>query len=167
MHNEADGADTAFPLADEIVELRELGRLDAHVGFRLRRTQRVIARAFFAAAGDRTVRTGLSASLALIANHPGISQNDLARTVVMDKSVTVQIVDTLENQGLVVRKRAPADRRRHALFITAAGEVYLNELLAIANAVRDKILTRVSEEEMAVLNDILDRIHLALENDLA
>ena len=48
------------------------------------------------------------------------SQRDLARRLGVDPSDMVALIDALEAEGLAVRERDPADRRRHAVAITEA-----------------------------------------------
>jgi DNA-binding MarR family transcriptional regulator len=152
-----------FPLGDG--ETMRLGRLGDFVGFRLRRVQNQLSRDFAAATADRNLRSGLFSSLALIAANPGVSQNELSKQTALDKSVTVTIVDELERQGWATRERSKTDRRRHALFITKAGEAYLDELFAILERTEDAVLHQMSSAELHVLNELLDRMYSACVRD--
>jgi DNA-binding MarR family transcriptional regulator len=138
-----------------------LGRLGDFIGFRLRRLQNQLARNFANATADRNLRSGLFSSLAIIAANPGISQNELANEVGLDKSVTVLIVDDLESRGLAVRKRSESDRRRHSLFVTAAGEVYLDEMFGLLEQTEESVLKQLSPRELQQLRRLLDRMYEA------
>lgn len=140
----------------------DLGRLGNFVGFRLRRVQNQLSRDFAAATGDYKLRSGLFSSLALIAANPGLSQNELSREVVLDKSVTVTIVDDLERRGLATRERSKTDRRRHALYITSEGQTFLDELFAILEQTENAVLHQLSGAELHLLNQLLDRMYLAM-----
>ena len=144
-----------------------LGRLGDFIGFRLRRVQNQLSRDFAAATAERGLRSGLFSSLSLISANPGISQNELSRAIVLDKSVTVTIVDELERYGWAVRKRSAQDRRRHALFITAEGEKHLAELFAVLEATEDAVLHQLSSGEMLLLSELLDRMYAACTRDSA
>jgi len=69
--------------------------------------------------------SGLSASqafvLAMIAEHPGSSVNEIAQATMTDRSSAAAIVDRLVEKGFVTRGRAVDDRRRAAVEITARG----------------------------------------------
>jgi len=141
----------------------KLGRLDEFIGFRLRRIQNQLSRDFAAATADRNMRSGLFSSLSIVAANPGISQNELSKAVGLDKSITVQIVDELEKRELAVRERSPTDRRRHALFVTEAGQTYLDELFAILAETEDAVLHQLTRAELALLRELLDRMYLAYD----
>ena len=142
-----------------------LGRLGEFVGFRLRRIQNQLSRDFAEATAGRGLRSGLFSSLAIIDANPGISQSELSREVGLDKSVTVTIVDELEKSGWANRERSARDRRRHALFVTAAGKALLDELFAILERTEDAVLHQLSRAELHVLNDLLDRMYQACVRD--
>ncbi|MEV4279737.1 MarR family winged helix-turn-helix transcriptional regulator [Actinoplanes xinjiangensis] len=73
----------------------------------------------------------------------GGTQQQLADAVGVHRKVMVGLIDDLEQRGLVERRRHPADRRAHALYLTAAAR----DLLPRARAVAD----RHEEELLAVL----------------
>ena len=138
-----------------------LGRLGDFVGFRLRRVQNQLSRDFAAATADRNLRSGLFSSLALVAANPGISQNELSKETALDKSVIVTIVDDLERRGWATRERSRTDRRRHALFITKAGQACLDELFEILEHTEDNVLHQLSPAEFHMLHELLDRMYSA------
>lgn len=137
----------------------ELGRLGEFVGFRLRRLQNQLSRDFAASTASDSLRSGLFSSLAIIAANPGISQNEVSRAVGLDKSVTVQIVDELEKRGLAERQRSKVDRRRHALFITDAGSLYLDGLFGKLRTIEETVLGKLKPGELVMLKDMLDRMY--------
>lgn len=146
-------------------ERLNLGRLGDFVGFRLRRVQNQLSRDFAAATADRKLRSGLFSSLSIIAANPGVSQSELSSVVGLDKSVTVTIVDDLERLGWAERRRSPTDRRRHALYVTPAGEQQLDELFGILAETEDAVLHQLSPAEMHVLSELLDRMYDACVHD--
>lgn len=150
---------------DTATERLNLGRLGDFVGFRLRRVQNQLSRDFAAATADRKLRSGLFSSLSIIAANPGVSQSELSSVVGLDKSVTVTIVDDLERLGWAERRRSPTDRRRHALYVTPAGEQQLDELFGILAETEDAVLHQLSPAEMHVLSELLDRMYDACVHD--
>lgn len=142
-----------------------LGRLGNFVGFRLRRIQNYLSRDFSSATGAHDLKHGQFTGLAVIAANPGLSQIALAREIGLDKSLTVLMVDEMERRGWAERRRSTVDRRRHDLFVTAAGEAVLDDLFAQLTVVEKRALDVLSDEEHAVLNDLLDRIYKACFRD--
>lgn len=69
--------------------------------------------------------SGLSASqafvLAMIAEHPGSSVNEIAQATMTDRSSAAAVLDRLVERGYVVRQQAANDRRRADFTITPRG----------------------------------------------
>ena len=55
------------------------------------------------------------------------SQQDLIETIGVDPSKLVGLLNDLEADGLIVRKRDPEDRRRHIVEVSEQGSVRLEE----------------------------------------
>ena len=139
-------------------ELR-LGRLGDFVGFRLRRIQNHLSRAFMVETGEFNLRSGGFSALALISANPGLSQIRLSREVGLDKSQTVAVVDELEAHGFAERRRSPVDRRRHALYTTPKGEETLATMFDRLVAVESDVLNALKPEDLHALNTLLDSIY--------
>lgn len=68
------------------------------------------------------------------------------------------LLDTLERKGLVVRRPHSADRRRLLIALTAAGRALLVRHLPIHYARLNALVEALSEDEMATLVRLLQRI---------
>jgi MarR family transcriptional regulator, lower aerobic nicotinate degradation pathway regulator len=87
-----------------------------------------------------------------------LSQQELGSALRINPSNLVGLLDALEGDGLVVRPRDPADRRRHVVELTAEGRRRLAEAKhAVAAAERD-LLAPLTEVERVRLNDFLERL---------
>jgi DNA-binding MarR family transcriptional regulator len=140
-------------------ERLRLGRLGDLAGFRLRRIQTHFGRDFGATMAGQGLRSGMMSTLALISANPGISQSEAANATLLDKSAAVLIVNELERRGFARRERAEGDRRRHALFTTPEGEAFLTMLMDKLSVIEDRVLSRLSSEELRALNRVLDRLY--------
>ncbi|NMH82308.1 MarR family transcriptional regulator [Pseudonocardia xinjiangensis] len=100
-------------------------------------------------------QTGL---LRAIAATPGQSQQALAQLLGTPASRLVGLVDSLADRGLVERRRNPADRRLHALHLTADGEALAERIEAVGREHDDAILGSLEDEERARLRALLARI---------
>lgn len=87
-----------------------------------------------------------------------VGQRALAERLEVDPSVLVGILNDLERDGLVERRRDPADRRRHNVAITAAGATVLGETNAALDAVESTLFAGLSAQEQDVLHGLLSRI---------
>jgi len=61
-------------------------------------------------------------ALVLIVDNPGLSQSQLADAMDVERPNLVVIVDELEQRNLILRERAPSDRRAYALRATQKGQ---------------------------------------------
>jgi DNA-binding MarR family transcriptional regulator len=65
--------------------------------------------------------------LTRLAANEGKSQQAIGELMGLSPTRMVFLVDELEKRGLVERRRNPADRRSHALYLTAQGRAKLRE----------------------------------------
>jgi DNA-binding MarR family transcriptional regulator len=75
------------------------------------------------------------------------SQQQLSRAVGVDPRNAVPIVDSLQQRGLIERRVDPADRRRHAITLTRAGQVQIEQLGRAGNELEDWFLASLTDEE--------------------
>jgi DNA-binding MarR family transcriptional regulator len=91
------------------------------------------------------------------------TQATIAEALMLDPSRLVALLDSLEEHGLIERKRDPDDRRRHLVSITADGKRKLAKLRAIVKELEDEFLAPLDADERKTLHELLRR--LAAEND--
>ncbi len=137
----------------------ELGILNDVIGFRIRRIQNHLSRAFGERVNRKEVKPGLFSALALISANPGLSQTTLSREIGFDKATVVAMLDSLEKLGWAERRRATDDRRRHSLYITETGEASLQDLRRMAIENEAAIHEVLSDAEQAQLFSLLDKIY--------
>src|SRR5689334_13420518 len=58
----------------------------------------------------------------LLLQQGALSQQQIIESLAVDASAVVAVLNDLERDGLVLRTRDPADRRRHIVAITKLGE---------------------------------------------
>ncbi|MFT4122960.1 MAG: MarR family transcriptional regulator [Microbacteriaceae bacterium] len=85
----------------------------------------------------------------------GITQRELADRLGALQSRVVALIDALEGKGLVLRTRSTTDRRRQQLDLTPAGRELLTALRAASEAQEAAIAGVLSEQEKAVLYELL------------
>ncbi len=87
-----------------------------------------------------------------------IGQRALAERLEVDPSVLVGILNDLEGEGLAVRRRDPADRRRHNVAITEAGSSALAKTNAALDEVELSLFSAFSQQDQDSLRALLGRI---------
>jgi DNA-binding MarR family transcriptional regulator len=96
-------------------------------------------------------------ALGLLHERGPLSQQVLADVLSLDPSNVVGLLNELEERELITRRRDPADRRRHIVDISAAGE----EALAVAyirlDSVEDDLLGALDADERVTLYNLLVR----------
>lgn len=132
--------------------------LDELLGFRLRRVQIRLARDFSAATTDHVLRSGEYTALAVIASHPGVSQNEICKATGLDKSAAVAVIDGLHERKWITRRRSDQDRRRYVLTISAAGRRALADLVGRTRHIEEPVLSALSTRERAQLFALLDKL---------
>ncbi len=90
--------------------------------------------------------------------HPNPSTNSLVKERMLDRNSDVtRIIDRMIRDGLVSRVNCESDRRRVDITITDLGLGKLGRLDAMSGQM-DSIASGLSEEESAILNDMLDNL---------
>lgn len=133
--------------------------LGENVGVQVNLTRRaLLQRATQSRSAGQRRPSGYITALVMIGANPGVSQKRLADTLVLDAGALGDIVDMLEKEGIVERRRDPGDRRRMNLFLTAAGEAEW-QLARTRNVEQDVIVTAcLSEVETVQLLELLKRL---------
>ena len=96
--------------------------------------------------------------LRAVAAEPGRSQRALLTQLGLLPSRLVALVDQLEGDGLMERRRDPDDRRHHALHLTSSGEARLRDIGRIAQAHADDYLAPLDDSDRSTLARLLTRL---------
>ena len=140
--------------------------LEARVGYLLFRLGRTQSSLFVDALEPLGMRPKHFALLNLADLSEGSSQQELGRQLGLDSSGLVSVIDDLESQGLVERRRDTADRRRYAIHLTRAGRTKLSRAREAVKLRGEELLAPLSADERETLHDLLSRVAAAGERDL-
>ena len=93
-----------------------------------------------------------------LCNNPGISQEQLARRLYLNKSSVTRAIAALEENGFVQRRPCEEDKRVTRVYPTDKATEILPEVRRIARAWNDFLLSELEENERQQFLTTLDKI---------
>jgi len=93
-----------------------------------------------------------------IYRHPGISQHDLARKLLVGRSNITMLLPALETRGLVRREGDARDKRVLRLSLTGPGETLLLEALDVYSALLDKAMEGTTPSQCGMVGEAMRRM---------
>src|SRR5437764_1299958 len=108
--------------------------------------------AAFEAAGESPYHHGVLCTLDESARE---TQATIADALGYDRSWLVGLLDELEENGLIERRRDPTDRRRHLVSLKPDGKKKLAELRAISKRIEDEFFAPLAPNERESLHGVL------------
>jgi MarR family transcriptional regulator for hemolysin len=134
------------------------------IGLTLARTAKTVSRAFddaLAAAGG-SVPVWLIL-LSLKTQKLG-NQRELAEAVGIQGATLTHHLNAMETDGLITRRRDPANRRIHQVAMTEQGEALFLRLAAAAQAHDQRLRAGFGDDDLATLQTLLDRMRANVES---
>ncbi len=111
---------------------------------------------------ERLKETELSgfhtAYILTVCRHPGISQDQLARHICINRSNVTRQLAYLEEHGFVERRQSESDRRVLLVYPTEKAQAILPTVLDVIHEWNDYITAGFSEDELDQLCGMMDRI---------
>lgn len=96
--------------------------------------------------------------LKVICDNPGICQEEMTAYMCVNKSNIARQVAVLEEAGYIERKTCSKDRRVIRLYPTEKTRALEGEILQVMESWQKHVLQDISEEELATLETLLEKI---------
>ncbi|KAA2261153.1 winged helix-turn-helix transcriptional regulator [Solihabitans fulvus] len=141
------------------------GLLEARLGYLLKHAHLRLGEASAKALAPFGIEGHQLAVLVVLADGHPLSQLEAAGRLGVDRTTMVALVDTLEDRGLVERRRSATDRRRNIVELTEAGRDCLRRAEDARRDMERRFLAPLGEHEAEQFVRALQTLVAAPEND--
>ena len=86
------------------------------------------------------------------------SQQALCESIGVDASKLVAVLNDLEDEGMIIRRRDPADRRRHIVEVSKEGRALVTAGERAIAQVEERLFTGLDEGERVQLRRLLAKV---------
>jgi DNA-binding MarR family transcriptional regulator len=94
-------------------------------------------------------------TLTVLRDHGSPTQQALAAALQTDRTNLIGLLNELETDGLILRRRSSEDRRRHIVELTDEGRARLAEAESALAAAEDEVLSALDAEQRETLYHLL------------
>jgi MarR family transcriptional regulator for hemolysin len=131
---------------------------DVPLGLQLAATAREVGRAFDAALARADGSRPTWLVLLAVKTRSAASQRELAEAVGIQGATLTHHLDGMEVDGLLTRRRDPANRRVHLVELTERGDAAFHRLRAVARDHDRRLHAGLSDEEVATARRVMARM---------
>lgn len=132
--------------------------LNGSVGFLLARTARSMKRVLESRLSEYNITASQYIVLAQLNDEDGISLSQLGERLYFDNPTITGVVDRMERDGLVVRRRVADDRRVINVFLTQKGKKLLVAIEDVADEINERAMVELTKADSEKFLRILDSI---------
>jgi len=137
----------------------EANPMEAVIGYKLRRAQVCTFKDFQRRFRELGIRPAEFAALKILHERPGLRHAEVARLMGVKGTNFVPLMDSLERQGLAMRRPSKVDRRSHALYLTEDGMRIFRRAIKVNERHEAGLVRRLGgENERRILMELLDRL---------
>ena len=126
------------------------------------RAERAVVRELTRALAPLDLKIGQLDVLMNILRHPGSSQQEVARKLLVGRSSITMLAPQLEEKGLINRVADCNDKRVIRLHLTPDGEALLSKALRIYCDILERVMAQSTTSECEALGEQMRRIEAAL-----
>lgn len=95
---------------------------------------------------------------AIARNEQPLSQSELAQELGVESATIVPLINRLVELELVERVKPDSDKRKRLLLATAKGMALFHQVKAVADDLREEILTAITPEEREQTHRVLEKL---------
>ena len=124
-------------------------------GYLIRQAQLWVFHDFIETLAPLDIRPPQYSILAVVRENPGLTQMALSQVLGIVRSAVVPLLDELESRKLLKRTASASDRRAHALYLTAKGNLLLGRADALVQEHENRLVQKVGSRGHKQLLEIL------------
>ena len=128
------------------------------IGMELAGVARDVGRAFDAALAGAGGSRPMWLVLLSLKSRPTANQRELAAAVGIQDATLTHHLNGMEAEGLLTRRRDPANRRVHLVELTEAGDAAFRRLRTVAQHYDTRLRTGFSDADLDTLRGLLARL---------
>jgi DNA-binding MarR family transcriptional regulator len=154
-------------------ELLDTGGLDQmpeapyrNIGYLVRDTHRLFRRIMKARIAPFGITVAMWTQLWALWEKDGLTQNELAQRVKLERASVGTILRRMEDLGLIERRPDLKDGRVRRVYLTDKANGMRDGLVAMANGINEEVLTALQPEEADQLLDLMRRAR-SIAGDIA
>ena len=141
--------------------------LDESIGFLIADTGRYVKRSLYVRIAEYGIRGGCWFALRSLWQQDGVTQRELSHRLGLMAPSVLEMIRTMERDGLVRCERDPADRRKVRVYLTERARKLERKLMTIANRLNGTMLHGLTAEEEIQLKLLLRKLRDTLGVDFA
>lgn len=105
--------------------------------------------------------------IVMLANQNGLTQKEIADRLGLEGPTLIPIIDKMEQEGLLVRKVDPDDRRNNRIYRTEKADELWDRMIECALRIREVSLRGIHEQDINIMRKVLEKIseNLRMEFD--
>ncbi len=139
--------------------LKDKELFDNLLGYQLKRAKSKVYDSFAVHLSDIGLTTGQFGALMLINIFEGLSQTELSDRLGNNRSQTVRFLDSLEEKGLVERRRLKEDRRVQKVYMRPEGCQLVESLIGEVFDHENRLAAHMTKEEARTLVKLLCKLN--------
>jgi len=127
-------------------------------GFLLRDVTRLYVQRFEQHAAALGLTIAQCKALMRLADCEGVSQVRLAELTDLDPMTLVRILDRMESEGWLERRKDPRDRRVRCLYLTSEAKPLLDDIKHLIDVTWDEAFAGISKQKSEMVMELLDTV---------
>ncbi|OZG70560.1 MarR family transcriptional regulator [Hahella sp. CCB-MM4] len=128
------------------------------LGFLVNDVARLLRRAYQSRLELSSLTHAEAKTLIYVARHEGVRQVELADLMDIQPITLARLIDRLEEEKAVERRKDPEDRRAYRLYLLPGAEPHLEAVKEVAAVIRENALKGLSEQEVEAFMETMRRI---------